>query len=46
MNAAVVEPLEVEASTQPQETVARLQRAIEAGVPVLIPGAYEIRRTP
>jgi len=46
MTAAGVEPLEVEVSTQPQETVARLQRAIEAGVPVLIPGAYEIRRTP
>jgi len=43
MNAAVVERLDVEASTRPQETVARLQRAMEAGVPVLIPGAYEIR---
>ena len=43
MNAAFEELAQGETSTQPQETVARLQRAIQAGVVVLIPGAYEIR---
>jgi hypothetical protein len=43
MNAAFVELAQGETSTQPQDTVARLQGAIQTGVVVLIPGAYEIR---
>ena len=33
-------------STQPQDTVARLQRGMQAGVPVPIPGALEVRVKP
>ena len=40
------EPLMATPSTQPQDTIARLQRALQAGVPVPIPGALEVRVKP